>query len=178
MGVANRRALLALLGAWAGIASAALVGTTYRLELDIGQEKGTWMPPAWGRSGARARAAPVVRFEAGGALRLVGGGAWDHLTVDWLEEDGAVGGWSVEGERAAFHLRHGGVARGDVELEAGELHGTAGAWGELLQRRGTLTIKQRKFGWLPFLPAPRDASFIVGVFTATREDEPPDGDGT
>ena len=156
----------------ASYASAALLNTCYALDLDVGQERGSWMPPAWGRSGRRARATPVVEFADGGQLRLVRGGAWDHLTIAWQEDaEGAIGRWSVEGEKASFWLEHGGVERDDVVLEAGQIHGTCGAWGDLLQRRGTLTIKQSRFGWMPFLPAPRKASFIVGTFTAKREEE-------
>ena len=156
-------------------ASAALVNTAYILDLDIGAERGSWMPPAWGRSGRRARATPCVRFAPGGRLELTGGGPWDHLTVAWAEnEDGAIGGWSVANERATFWLEHDGIEREDVTLEAGRIYGSAGAWGDLLQRRGTLTIKQRKFGFLPFLPAPREASFIIGTFTAKAADPPPE----
>ena len=38
----------------------------------------------------------------------------------------------------------------------------------MLQRRGTLTIKQRKFGWLPFLPSPTLGSFLVGTFRSSE----------
>jgi hypothetical protein len=148
-------------------AEAALLGTCYKCSLDIGQEKGSWMPPKWGLSGARAVATPVLSFEADGILRLKGSGSWDHLTVKWREaEDGSVGRWSVEQEKASFYLEHDGVERGDVALEPGRLYCTAGAWGDLLARRGSLTIKQKKMGWLPFLPTPNEASFIVGVFQA------------
>jgi hypothetical protein len=124
-------------------------------------------------------------------LKIVDTGAWDHLTVMWRREGDVVGNWAVAGERATFHFDHDGVARGDVTLEAGRactrtnvhpsishveapcracrptgLFCTCGAWGDVLQRRGTLTIKQSRFGWMPFLPAPREASFIVGTFTA------------
>ena len=149
---------------------AALVNTCWSLKVDIGQEKGSWMPPKWGFSGKRATASPVVQFLPEGRLRLLSTGSWDRLTIGYVEdEEGTVGGWSVEGEKATFWLEHNGVnleRDSDVTLEAGRLYATCGAWGDLLQRRGTLTIKQRKFGWMPFLPTPNEASFIVGVFTA------------
>ena len=149
---------------------AMLVNTRWVLDIDVGQEKGSWMPPAWGRSGKRARATPIIEFAPEGRIRVVGSGSWDHLTVAWTEDsDGAVGGWSVANERATFWLEHDGLnleRDSDVTLEAGRLYGSCGAWGDLLQRRGTLTIKQRKFGWMPFLPSAKEASFIVGVFTA------------
>ena len=47
---------------------------------------------------------------------------------------------------------------------AGRIYGTAGCWGSQLGRKGNLTIKQRKLGWLSFLPAPSQASFLVGRF--------------
>ena len=137
------------------------------------------MPPTWAATGARARATPVVEFLPEGRLRLLSGGPWDHLTVAWtLSDDRIVGGWAVDNERARFFLEHDGIERQDVCLEPGRLYCTAGAWGDLLQRRGTLTIKQRKFGWMPFLPAPREASFLVGVFTAKaveKEQQAPRG---
>ena len=160
--------LLLVLAAMLTTSHAALVNTRYSLSLDIGQERGSWMPPVWGNSGARALATPVVQFAPEGKLRLLDNGAWDHLTVRWAtDDDGAVGQWKVEGEKATFFFTHDGVERGDVVLDPGRIYCTAGAWGDMLQRRGTLTIKQRKFGWLPFLPAPREASFLVGTYTAT-----------
>ena len=61
-------------------------------------------------------------------------------------------------------LEHEGLERKDISLEAGRIYGTAGCWGSQLGRKGNLTIKQRKLGWLPFLPAPSEASFLVGRF--------------
>ena len=131
--------------------SAGLVGTRYSLALSIGTERGSWMPPAWGASGARAQCTPIVEFLPDGQLKLCGSGAWDHLTVAWREsgEPPIVGGWSVDGEKSVvtIFLEHDGIARQDVCLEAGRLYFTAGAWGDLLQRRGNLTIRQRRFGW-------------------------------
>ena len=138
-----------------------LAGTSWTLSLDVGVERGTWMPPTWGRSGARALAKVEVRFEADGRLSLQSTGPWDHLTVRWAtEEDGAtIGRYTVDGERATLYLAHEGLERGDVRLEPGRLYATAGAWGALLGRRGNLSIKQRKFGWMPFLPTLSEASF-------------------
>ena len=161
---------------WTTASAASLLGTRYKVGLDIGQEKGTWMPPKWGLSGARAVATPVLSFEADGILRLVDSGGWDHLTVRWKEdpEDGSIGRWSVEQDKATFFLEHDGVERDDVVLDPGRLYCTAGAWGDLMAKRGSLTIKQKKMGWLPFLPTPNEASFIVGVLSATRAVEQSD----
>ena len=59
--------------------------------------------------------------------------------------------------------------------DTGELWFAAGAWGDTLGRRGGLTIKQSRLGWLPFLPTlpGTQASFIVGTF---RTAEVADGD--
>ena len=114
----------------------------------------------------------LLSFDEGGDLRLVGSGSWDHLTVKWKEaEDGTVGRWNIEGEKATFYLEHDGLERRDVTLEPGRIYCTAGAWGDLMAKRGSLTIKQRKMGRLPFLPTASEASFIVGVFRAQRADE-------
>lgn len=166
------RALYLVLSLLYSIADSALLGTRWSIALDVGQEKGSWMPPSWGRSGSRAQATPVISFEDDGKLRLVGSGGWDHLTVKWREGDGGtVGRWNVEGEKCTFYLEHEGVSRSDVVLEPGRLYCTAGSWGDLLARRGSLTIKQKRMGWLPFLPTPNEASFMVGVFRSSRVDE-------
>jgi len=145
--------------------SDALSGSQWKLNLDVGVEPGTWMPPTWGRSGHRCTLSCEVEFEANGRLRLLETGAWDHLTVKWVQQDdGTIGGWSVDGERATIFLEHEGLERKDISLEAGRIYGTAGCWGSQLGRKGNLTIKQRKLGWLPFLPAPSEASFLVGRF--------------
>ena len=148
----HRLLLLLLIDA----AGAALLGTRWTVNLDVGQERGSWMPPRWGASGVRAVASPILQFADNGRLELVGSGAWDHLTVKFsIDEDGCIGGWqyAADEKRVRFWLNHDGLERGDVRLKAGRLWCTAGAWGSLLARRGSLTIKQRKLGWLPFLPS-------------------------
>ena len=139
-----------------------LVGTTYALEMDIGQEKGSWMPPTWGRSGARARPTATVAFCEGGVLEVRETGYFDGPMIQFE----AKGSWSEKGGRVQFRLPHGGLARNDVTLDAGELCFSAACWGAQLARRGGLTIKQRKMGFLPFLPTLTPASFMVGTFTA------------
>ena len=72
--------------------------------------------------------------------------------------------------QVCFWLAHRGITRADVELPAGRLYFNAGAWGDgtagILAKRGTLTIRQRRLGWLPFLPSVREGSFLVGTFRA------------
>ena len=99
----------------------------------------------------------------------------DARTVAW--EKG--GGWKKDGDAVRFWLAHGGLRRGDVVLEPGELWFAAGAWGDTLGRRGGLTIKQSRLGWLPFLPTlpGTQASFIVGTFRTAQvaDGDPPLG---
>lgn len=144
------------------VGGGSLVGTTYALEMDIGQERGSWMPPAWARSGARARPTATIAFCEGGLLEVTETGYFDGPMIKFEAE----GSWTEKGGRAQFRLPHGGLARNDVTLDAGELCFSAACWGSQLARRGGLTIKQRKMGFLPFLPTLTPASFMVGTFTA------------
>ena len=146
----------------AGAVGGSLVGTIYALEMDIGQEKGSWMPPAWARSGARARPTATIAFREGGLLEVKETGYFDGPMIKFEAE----GSWNEKGGRVQFRLPHGGLARNDVTLDAGELCFSAACWGPQLARRGGLTIKQRKMGFLPFLPTLTPASFMVGTFTA------------
>lgn len=125
--------------------AASLVGTRWTLSLDVGPEKGTWMPPSWGRSGARAMPRVRVEFADGGAIKLLETGPYDRRTVEWDD----VGGWSLQGETVRFWLPHKGLQRDDVVLEPGKIWFNAPAWGPQLSRRGNLTIKRSRLGWLP-----------------------------
>lgn len=145
-----------------------LAGALYSVELDIGVEKGTWMPPTWGRSGARATPTVSLSFLEDGTLRVVDTAYWDRLTVQWEEE----GGYEETGdETVRWWLAHNGIQRQDVELPPGRIYFSAGCWGSQLGRKGNLVIKQRKLGWLPFLPSINDASFLVGTFRTTRVEQ-------
>ena len=144
------------------VGGGSLVGTMYALEMDIGQEKGSWMPPVWARSGARARPTATIAFCEGGLLEVRETGYFDGPMIKFEAE----GSWTEKGGRCQFRLPHGGLARNDVTLDAGELCFSAACWGPQLARRGGLTIKQRKMGFLPFLPTLTPASFMVGTFTA------------
>jgi len=128
------------------------------------------MPPSWGLSGARATPRVRVEFEQDGALRVVESGPYDRRTVEW---DGA-GGWSIDKRGAVqFWLSHTGLQRDDVVLEPGKIWFSAPAWGAQLSRRGNLTIKQNKLGWIPFLPTlpGTEGSFMVGVFRTEKFEE-------
>ena len=155
--------------------AASLVGTRWTLSLDVGPEKGTWMPPTWGRSGARATPRVRVEFADDGAVRLLEAGPYDKRTVEWDD----VGGWSLDGETVRFWLPHKGLQRDDVVLEPGKIWFNAPAWGPLLSRRGNLTIKRSRLGWIPFLPTlpGTQGSFMVGTFRSVKleEGDPPLG---
>lgn len=153
-----------------------LAGTKWTLLLDVGPEKGTWMPPAWGRSGARATPKVRVELHAGGDVRVLETGPYDKRTVEW---DGG-GGWLVDDRQTAqLWLSHKGLERDDVVLEAGKIWFSAPAWGSTLSRKGNLTIKQAKLGWIPFLPTlpGTEGSFMVGTFrsSAYGDGDPPLG---
>ena len=148
-----------------------LEGTKYTLLLDVGPEPGTWMPPSWGRSGSRATPKVRVQFDEDGLVTIVETGAYDARVVRW---DG-TGGWYLEEQRdtVQFWLSHQGLERDDVILEPGKIWFSAPAWGNQLSRRGNLTIKQKKLGWIPFLPTlpGTEGSFMVGTFRSERVEE-------
>ena len=134
------------------------------------------MPPAWGRSGARATPKVRVELHASGDVRVLETGPYDKRTVEW---DGG-GGWLVDDRQTAqLWLSHKGLERDDVVLEAGKIWFSAPAWGSTLSRKGNLTIKQAKLGWIPFLPTlpGTEGSFMVGTFRSSvyGDDDPPLG---
>lgn len=59
----SRQSIMLAALAHATICSHALVGTTCKLSLNIGREKGTWMPADWAASGARLSLSFDVCFE-------------------------------------------------------------------------------------------------------------------
>ena len=122
----------------ADLSSGGLSGTRWTLSLDVGAERGTWMPPTWGRSGARATPRVRVEFAEDGELRILETGPYDRVTVSWA----GAGRWTQPAgrEKAEFWLPHTGLARDDVVLEAGRLHFSAPAWGAQLSRRGGTAI--------------------------------------
>ena len=120
----------------------------------------------------RARPTATVAFCEGGLLEVMETGYFDKNMVEFERE----GEWSVENGKATFALAHRGLAKGDdLTLEPGRLYFNAPCWGAQLARRGGLTIRQRKMGFLPFLPTLTPASFIVGTFTAAATATAPDG---
>ncbi|EOD29627.1 hypothetical protein EMIHUDRAFT_233702 [Emiliania huxleyi CCMP1516] len=164
----------------ADLSSGGLSGTRWTLSLDVGAERGTWMPPTWGRSGARATPRVRVEFAEDGELRILETGPYDRVTVSWA----GAGRWTQPAgrEKAEFWLPHTGLARDDVVLEAGRLHFSAPAWGAQLSRRGGTTILdacQLAVSDEHAEPLPSgftrcsgtEGSFIVGTFRAARLEE-------
>ncbi len=156
-----------------------LCGTRWELELDIGMEKGSWMPPQWGASQARVTPMITVEFGDDGALRTSDAGYFDESTfgVRWEAAGGYKRSAQSTGDGAStmkWWLAHGGMAREDTTLDEGKLYFSAACWGSQLSNRGMLTIRQRKMGLMPFIPTPGSSSFIVGTFRARRVG---DGDG-
>ncbi|KAG5189510.1 hypothetical protein JKP88DRAFT_301476 [Tribonema minus] len=142
-----------------------LVGTRYVLSFDIGREKGTWMPPQWGASGARLNVDVLVEFGPSGTFAEVA------LKSPFVATDVAGIAWSVEGARGTgslqqstlrFSLQTSGAARGDVSIPAGPIYCSVPAWGARLSRsRGMVTVRQKRWGI-------REESRILGVFSAQR----------
>ena len=54
-----------------------LAGSRWELELDIGRERGSWMPPQWGASEARVTPTLTVTFGADGELHTSDAGYFD-----------------------------------------------------------------------------------------------------
>lgn len=134
-----------------------LVGTSWRVTLDIGLERGSWMPrnvEGWGASGARVVVSTLVNFEASGAdegEELVGLQrqtrvltARDGGKIVTFEGEQEVrftsGGWCVQrplGAQSASDeglLRFwldcpSGCAKGDVSIPQGErIFFSTGVW--------------------------------------------------
>ena len=151
--------ILSLLPAVASGASytSTLIGTSWRVRLDIGLERGSWMPKnikGWGGSGARVVVSALVDFEAelaNEAEELVGPrsqtrvlnarGGGKIVTFDGEQAvDFTSGGWCVQrplGAQAGSDeglLRFwldcpSGCARGDVVVPQGErIFFSTGVW--------------------------------------------------
>jgi hypothetical protein len=144
---------------------AALEGTRLRLSLDVGREPGTWMPPQWGLSGRRLCFDVAVELRAGGECVPLAVGAFAGARF-------GAGRWSVGDAADADELRLElpllePLQRGDVALTE-RLFLRTRAWGAVVQRRGTLLLRQSR--WLV-----RQEFRLVGTFAA--ETLPPQDDG-
>lgn len=151
-----------------GKAADALVGTRWRLTLDIGRERGTWMPPEWGASGFRVILPVAVELGANGVVTPLAIGGFAPMTV-------SAGKWRLEGDALKFDVKTSGMAKGDVTLPEDSLHFRTAAWGGTMASRGNLMLLQARFGF-------RREWRMVGVFKAEpllddEDDESSGGDG-
>jgi len=152
-----------------GASKTALVGTTWVLECDIGRERGTWMPPAWGASGMRLIVPVAVEFKDNGETEVVAVGAFAPLKF-------GKGEWSVDGDALRFNFPLlAAVKRGDIEFGEEKLYFKTQAWANQMSAKGRLLVKQTRFGFrrewrsvgafkaAPYVPPDDDASAAVTV---------------
>ena len=135
-----------------GKAATQLAGTRWRLTLDIGRERGTWMPPEWGASGFRVILPMAVELGANGVVTPIAIGGFAPMTV-------SAGKWRLEGDALKFDVKTSGMAKGDVTLPEDSLHFRTAAWGGTMASRGNLMLLQTRFGF-------RREWRMVGVFKA------------
>ena len=129
-----------------------LEGSRLRLSLDVGRERGTWMPPQWGLSGRRLLFDVAVELGAGGVARPLAVGAFVQVRF-------GEGRWSVEGDALRLQLPMlSPLERGDLSLVAQSLFFKTRVWGGVVGRRGNLLVQQTR--WLL-----RREMRTVGVFT-------------
>ena len=147
-----------------------LAGTSWSVALDIGAERGSWMPPTWGRSGARCTPTVRVSLEEGERVLLRETGYFDR--TKWEPE----GAYELDGGTLRFWLEHKGIEKDDTILEPGKLYFAAPhfAGTQLLGKKGMLTIRQKKLGFLPFIPTFNEGSFIVGTCRVEAWEPPAD----
>jgi hypothetical protein len=145
----------------------ALEGTRLRLSLDVGRDPGTWMPPQWGLSGRRLCFGVDVELRAAGECVPLAVGAFAGARF-------GPGRWTVGDAADADELRLElpllePLIRGDVRLDD-VLFLRSRAWGAVVARRGTLLLRQTRWGV-------RREFRLVGTFTTETLPPPPQGDG-
>ncbi|CAM9298183.1 unnamed protein product [Ascophyllum nodosum] len=149
--------------------------------MDIGREKGTWMPPTWGASGRRVEVDLSIQFLAGGELTAEMDSPFVDMTVkpgQWNVRPAAgsnrgrtrnsANNLDMISDTCQFWVECSGFKRGDVTIPAGKLFFAVPAWGGKLSRKGLVTVRQRRF----FI---REESLILGVFETERIDVDEDG---
>jgi len=132
----------------------AIADTRWKINLNIGREKNTWMPPLWAASGRRMEIHMECTFQKdGGVAARIG---------PYLPMDVRAGKWDQLGNVLKFWVEIGGFERFDVSLPSGRLYFTTNVWGDVLRARGNvLTIRATRF-WV------RRESRTVGTFTTER----------
>lgn len=158
-----------------------LAPTKWLIMMDIGREKGTWMPQSWGISGRRVEVDITVQFLPGGEMVAV----LDSPFIDMAVRPGrwnvgpsegsnlrrrkpAASGLNVISDTCRFWVETDGFARGDVTIPAGKLFFAVPAWGGQLSRKGLVTVRQKR--WIV-----REESRILGVCATERIDVDADG---
>eukprot|EP00903_Cladosiphon_okamuranus_P014178 g13175.t1 len=134
-----------------------LAPSQWLVMLDVGREKGTWMPQNWGISGRRVEVDLLVKFLPGGDMEAKVDSPFVDMTV-------TPGRWSVgaaEGtnrrrpasslgsltsDTCRFWVEASGLTRGDVTIPEGKLYFAVPCWGGKLSRKGLITVRQRR--WL------------------------------
>ncbi|GAB5369939.1 hypothetical protein AAMO2058_001449200 [Amorphochlora amoebiformis] len=111
----------------------------YRLILDVGREKNTWMPPQWAASGRRMEIHMLVNFLQDGQLEARMG--------PYLDMSLKGGTWSKgPNNRLKFNIAIGGFERFDVSLPEGLLYFSSSSWGGLIsERNNIITIRATRF---------------------------------
>ena len=86
------------------------------------------------------------------------------------------GAYELDGGTLRFWLEHKGIEKDDTVLEPGKLYFAAPhfAGTQLLGKKGMLTIRQKKLGFLPFIPTFNEGSFIVGTCRVEAWEPPAD----
>jgi len=126
--------------AYADAEPTALVGTRWRVYADIGRESGTWMPPAWGRSGMRLVCPIAIEFKDDGVVEPIATGAFTPTKFE-------AGTWSMDGDTLRFNLKMvGGLRRGDIEFGEESLYFKTLAWGDKVSaNKGRMLVNQTRF---------------------------------
>lgn len=147
-----------------------LAPTRWLISMDIGREKGTWMPQSWGISGRRLEVDLSVQFLPDGEMAVevvspfidmtVGPGKWTVGPAEGSSRrrtNKSSGSLRVIADTCRFWVETNGFARGDVSIPPGKIYFAVPAWGCRLSRKGLVTVRQRR--WIV-----REESRILGVF--------------
>mmetsp|Transcript_38790 Transcript_38790/g.51111 ORF Transcript_38790/g.51111 Transcript_38790/m.51111 type:complete len:258 (-) Transcript_38790:227-1000(-) len=140
-----------------------LVGTKWELTLDIGREKGTWMPPQWGAKGTRVEVDVEVEFtfdETKGQQIVTPIRIFSNFGPIKFSE----GPWRIDGQFpnsiCRFNLGINEFVYDDIFLPEGKIYFNIPCWGSMLSKKtGGLSVRQKR--WLV-----RDESRMLGIFTA------------
>ncbi|CAM9825136.1 unnamed protein product [Choristocarpus tenellus] len=122
--------------------------------MDIGREKGTWMPQTWGLSGRRIYVDLIVDF-------LPDGVTLPRVLSPFIDISVSPGRWQLEAAvgkaskgsslriasdtcRFWVEVRGQGFTQGDVSIPAGKIYFAVPAWGGRLSKKGIITVRQKR----------------------------------